>query len=167
VQFLIAMVTAMLLFGAMALASPLGQNSFFGTAIQAYVNTAPWIPTPTATLRPTATAVPLVAGYNPPHKPNPGQTVIVNEIKALFGSYATGALNIARCESGYDPNARNPFPVGNSHAMGVFQILFPSTWSGTSYWRYSPYDYDKNIHAAYEIFKRDGYSWREWECKPF
>jgi hypothetical protein len=23
-----------------------------------------------------------------------------------------------------------------------------------------------NIHAAYEIFKRDGYSWREWACKP-
>src|SRR5262245_9032208 len=107
VQFLVAMVTAMLLFGAVALASPLGQSSLFGTAIQAYANTAPWIPTATPTPRPTATPVPLVVGYNPPHKPNPGQTVVVNEIKAVFGAYATGALNIARCESGYDPNARN------------------------------------------------------------
>src|SRR5262249_19881833 len=84
VQFLIAMVMAMLLFGAMALATPLGQNSFFGTAIQAYANTVPWIPTPTPTPRPTATPVPLVAGYDPPHKSDPGQTVIVNEIKAIF-----------------------------------------------------------------------------------
>jgi hypothetical protein len=166
-QFVIAMTMAMTLFGTLALASPLGQSSFFGSVFSAYANAVPWIPTPTATLRPTATPVPLVSGYNPPLGPNPGVQAIQNDIKAVFGQYATGALHIASCESGFDPNARNPYPVGDSHAMGVFQILFPSTWSGTSYARYSPYYYDQNIHAAYEIFSRDGDSWREWECKPY
>jgi hypothetical protein len=165
-QFLIAMSMAMTLFGTLALASPLGQSGFFGSAFSAYANAVPWIPTPTATHRPTATPVPLVSGYNPPFGPNPGVQAIQNDIKAVFGQYSAGALNVSRCESGYDPNARNPYPVGNSHAMGVFQILFPSTWSGTSYARYSPYYYDQNIHAAYEIFRRDGYSWREWACQP-
>ena len=57
--------------------------------------------------------------------------------------------------------------TGNSHASGVFQILYPSTWDGTSYAAQSPFDYNANIHAAFEIFSRDGYSWREWECKPY
>ncbi|MGH2485937.1 MAG: hypothetical protein ACRDHE_07995 [Ktedonobacterales bacterium] len=74
---------------------------------------------------------------------------------------------MSRCESGYDPNAVNPYAIGNSHASGVFQILFPSTWDGTSYASQSPFDYNANIHAAYEIFSRDGYSWREWACKPY
>jgi hypothetical protein len=98
---------------------------------------------------------------------SPGQQVVINEIQAVFGQYTTGALNIARCESGFDPAARNPYPVGNSHAEGVFQILFPSTWDTTSYAAQNPYDYNANIHAAWQIFSRDGYSWREWECKPY
>jgi hypothetical protein len=165
-QFVIAMVMAMTLFGTVALATPLGQQGIFGDLFTSYAQAVPWIPTATPTPRPTATPLPLVSGYDPPHGPNPGTQAIINDINAVFGQYAGGALNIARCESGYDPNARNPYPVGDSHAMGVFQILFPSTWSGTSYRAYSPYDYQKNILAAYEIFSRDGYSWREWECKP-
>ena len=97
---------------------------------------------------------------------NPGQQAIIDKITAVFGAYAPGAINIARCESGFDPNARNVIAIGGSHASGVFQILYPSTWNGTSYKSYSPYDADANIHAAYEIFRRDGYSWREWACKP-
>jgi hypothetical protein len=97
---------------------------------------------------------------------SPGQQVVIDEIKQVFGSYAQGALNISHCESGWDPTARNPYPVGNSHAEGVFQILYPSTWDTTSYASRNPYDYDANIRAAYEIFSRDGNSWREWACKP-
>lgn len=165
-QFLIAMVMAMSLFGTVALATPLGQSSAFGNILTTYAQSVTLLPTFTATPRPTATPLPLVSGYDPPHQTDPGQQVVINTINSVFGQYAGGALNIARCESGYDPNARNAFPVGDSHAMGVFQILFPSTWSGTSYRAYSPYDYQKNILAAYEIFSRDGFSWREWECKP-
>jgi|GEM_PF-3347511 len=126
--------------------------------------------TPTPTPLPTATPVP------PPPAPvvstggggtyaNPGSQAIINEIIAIFGPYAQGALNIARCESGYDPNAWNGIPILGSHASGVFQILYPITWNSTSYSGYSPYNADANIHAAYQIFVRDGYSWREWECR--
>jgi hypothetical protein len=162
IQFLVAMVTVMTLFAVLTLASPLGKGMAFSNSFQAYANAMPWIPTPTPTPKPT----PVPQFYGQQRGVNPGQTVVINTIKSVFGVYAAGALNIARCESGYDPNAYNSYPVGGSHAEGVFQILYPSTWSGTSYARYSPYDYNANIRAAYEIFHNDGNSWREWECKP-
>jgi hypothetical protein len=139
-------------------ATPLGQASPVGAAFQAYAQSVPWIAPPTATPKPV------------PQKPapgvNPGQQAIINKITAVFGPYAPGAINVARCESDFDPNAWNSIAIGGSHASGVFQILYPTTWIGTSYARSSPYDADANIRAAYEIFRRDGYSWREWACKP-
>ena len=48
--------------------------------------------------------------------------------------------SIAQCESGLNPNAYNPISIGGSHAEGVFQILYPSTWSGTPQAASSPYD---------------------------
>lgn len=98
---------------------------------------------------------------------NPGRAAIVGEIQAVFGPYSNQALHIAACESGFNPNARNPQPVGYAHAAGVFQILDTSTWYSTSYRGYSPYNASANIHAAYEIFHRDGNSWREWACRPW
>jgi hypothetical protein len=160
-QFIISMVTVMVLFTTLTLASPLGHGSAFANAFQVYANAVPWVPTPTPTPKP-----PPLPAFSPPLGANPGQQAIINEIVAVFGSYAQGALNIARCESGYDPNARNPYAIGNSHASGVFQILYPSTWDTTSYASQSPYDYNANIHAAYQIFSRDGHSWVEWACKP-
>jgi len=97
---------------------------------------------------------------------NPGRTAIINEIRSVFGGYSNQALAIASCESGFNPNARNPQPVGSAHAAGVFQILDTSTWYTTSYRWASPYNANANIHAAYEIFHRDGNSWREWACRP-
>jgi hypothetical protein len=161
-QFIISMVTVMVLFTTLTLASPLGHAGTFANAFQAYANTVPWVPTPTPTPRPTPTPVP----YSPPLGANPGQQAVINEIVAVFGPYAQGALNVSRCESGYDPNAVNPYAIGNSHASGVFQILYPSTWDTTSYAAQSPFDYNANIHAAYEIFSRDGHAWSEWACKP-
>ncbi len=91
-------------------------------------------------------------------------------INSTFGKYAWSATRIARCESSFDPNARNSIAVYYNghylgHAMGVFQIV-DATWAGTSYAKYSPYNAWANIHAAYEIFQRDGYTWREWQCQP-
>ncbi len=83
------------------------------------------------------------------------------EIQQVFGPYAGAALNVARCESGFNPNAKNP----NSTASGVFQFL-TSTWATTSYAGSSPFNASANIHAAYQVFARDGYSWREWQCQP-
>jgi hypothetical protein len=95
-----------------------------------------------------------------------GQQGVINEIRAVFGSHADQAIRVARCESGFSPTAVDPISVAGSHAEGVFQILYPGTWRGTSYAGSSPFDASANIHAAYQIFARDGYSWREWECKP-
>jgi hypothetical protein len=153
------MLAVMVLLSVMTLASPLGHGTVFAGAFQGYANAVPWVPTPTHTPRPTPT-------YAPPKGANPGQQAVINEIVAVFGSSAQSAIAVARCESGFDPNAYNPYAIGNSHAEGVFQILYPSTWNTTSYSGSSPYNYTANIHAAHQIFARDGYTWREWECQP-
>ncbi len=82
-------------------------------------------------------------------------------IDQVFGSYASGAINVASCESGLNPAATNPA----SGAAGLFQIL-PSTFNTTSEAGNSPYDAYANTVAAHDIFVRDGYSWREWTCQP-
>ena len=158
-QFFAGMVMVMLLVSVLTLASPLGRGTVFAGAFQGYANAVPWVPTPTP-------KPPTPTPYVPPQGSNPGQQAIINDIVAIFGSYAQGAINVARCESGFDPNAWNPYAIGNSHAEGVFQVLYPSTWSTTSYSGYSPYNYDANIRAAHQIFSRDGNTWREWACQP-
>lgn len=82
-------------------------------------------------------------------------------IRSVFGSYASGALAVARCESGFNARAYNP----SSGASGVFQFL-ASTWGTTSYAGYSRFNAWANVHAAHQVFVRDGYSWREWSCRP-
>jgi hypothetical protein len=164
-QALVALVTVAVLLGALTVSSPLGYGAAIRGTFQAYTNSVVWIPTPTPTVTPTPVPPPPASfSYIPA---SPGQQAIINEIQAVFGQYANGALNIARCESGFNAGATNPYPVGNSHAEGVFQILYPSTWNTTSFAAQNPYNYDANIHAAWEIFSRDGYSWREWECEPY
>lgn len=96
----------------------------------------------------------------------PATTDVASIIHQVFGVYANQAMNIAMCESSMNPAATNSYAIGNSHAEGLFQILYPSTWYGTSEAQASPYDATANTKAAYEIFVRDGYSWREWECRP-
>ncbi len=89
---------------------------------------------------------------------------VTGMIEQIFGVYAPEAINIARCESGLNPGAYNPISIGGSHAAGLFQILYPSTWAGTPEAGASPYNAWANIEAAHAIFVRDGYSWREWTC---
>ncbi len=96
----------------------------------------------------------------------PDAPSISNMIGQVFGPYAGAAQHVAMCESSLNPGATNSEPIGGSHAAGVFQILYPSTWSTTSQAANSPYDAYANIVAAHEIFVRDGYSWREWVCQP-
>ncbi|HEV8194848.1 MAG TPA: hypothetical protein VGP82_25630, partial [Ktedonobacterales bacterium] len=157
-QIAVTIMAAALLIGGITSTTPLGRNIAGLTGFDAYANAIPWIPTPTPTPKPRPNT--------PSYANDPGKLAVANEIKAVFGSYAAGAINVATCESGLNPNARNTTPIGDSHAEGVFQILYPSTWNGTSYRNESPYNYAANIRAAYEIFKRDGYSWREWACQP-
>jgi hypothetical protein len=65
-----------------------------------------------------------------------------------------------------NPQATNPISIGGSHAAGLFQVLYPSTWDTTSQAGASPYDARANAQAAYEIFARDGFTWSEWVCQP-
>ncbi len=160
-QFAVSMVVTAILISALTLSTPLGQAAALDVngPVHAYANAAPWIPTPTPTRKPTTS-------FRPPAGANPGQQAVINEIVSVFGPYAQGALAVSKCESDYDPNAWNSYPILNSHASGVFQILYPSTWNTTAYSSYSPFDANANIHAAYQIFSRDGHSWREWQCQP-
>ncbi len=114
------------------------------------------------TSAPTTTASSTTSA--PPVSVSTGSSV-ASMIEQVFGPYAPTALQIAQCESGLNPGAYNPVSIGGSHAAGVFQILYPSTWAGTSEAAASPYDAMSNILAAHEIFVRDGYSWREWTCQ--
>lgn len=161
-QFLLALSITVALCSVVALATPINGAVGLGSGFQVYANAVPWVPTPTFTPKPTP--IPAPRGSGPGQAANPGTQAVINEIDTVFGSYASQALIIAHCESGYDPNAWNSYAIGNSHASGVFQILYPSTWDGTAYAADSPFNYVDNIHAAYQIFSRDGYSWREWAC---
>lgn len=122
----------------------------------------PVVPAPISAIRVYPTPVPT----KPPviTTPPTGQNSVASIINQVFGSYASGALRVARCESGLNPGAYNPTSIGGSHAEGVFQILYPSTWMGTLQAASSPYNATANILAAHQIFARDGYNWHEWSC---
>ncbi|WP_151758045.1 LysM peptidoglycan-binding domain-containing protein [Dictyobacter vulcani] len=128
-------------------------------AAPAPVAPAPVAPAPVA---PTPTPVPQTAPAAPAAANSSDVSGMIDEI---FGPYAGSAKQIAVCESGLNPNATNTISIGGSHAAGIFQILYPSTWNTTSQAGMSPYNARANIIAAHEIFVRDGYSWREWVCR--
>lgn len=106
------------------------------------------VPTPTKTPLPQPTTQPAPTGSIPAM------------IDQIFGANGPAAINVARCESGLNPNAYNP-----SGASGLFQIM-PGTFAGTSEAGQSIFNAQANALAAHEIFVRDGYSWREWTCQP-
>ena len=95
-------------------------------------------------------------------KNNPVESMI----RQVFGPHAQAAIRVAQCESGLKAGAYNPAGFRGSHSVGVFQILYPSTWRGTSQAARSPYNPLANIVAAHDIFVRDGYRWRAWVCRP-
>jgi hypothetical protein len=122
-------------------------------------------PNVTANSAPTQTTQPNIPSNSAPTQatqPNVASVDVNGLINKIFGPYAASAKNVAMCESGMNPNAKNP----SSDASGVFQILYPSTWDTTSQASQSPYNAQANVTAAHDIFVRDGYSWREWSCQP-
>jgi hypothetical protein len=97
---------------------------------------------------------------------SPATSNIQAIIQQVFGADAPSAMRIVACESNFNPNAVNSISIAGSHAQGLFQILYPSTWNTTSQAGKSPFDPMANTLAAHEIFVRDGHSWREWACQP-
>ena len=80
------------------------------------------------------------------------------------------AIHVAACESGFNPNARNP----RSTASGIYQHL-ESTWRNeTSYWNTRGYMFDPNIAARFDLgesvrltglmVERDR-GWSQWSCR--
>jgi hypothetical protein len=135
-------------------------------SMQLPTDTATTVPSPTSTMTPTPPPKPTATPRRQPTPPPTSSGTVISIIQSVFGSYANDAIAVARCESGLNPSAVNHTSIGGSHASGLFQILYPSTWNTTAQRANSPFDARANTLAAYEIFKRDGYSWREWSCKP-
>ena len=88
---------------------------------------------------------------------------IKKDIYMNFGQISTKvareALEVAKQESGFNPNAKNP----NSSAKGIFQII-DGTWKLYKCTG-SVLDYDDNIKCAVKIYKSNG-DWRQWVAQP-
>jgi hypothetical protein len=75
----------------------------------------------------------------------------------VFGSHASEALRVARCESGYSVRAYNGqylglFQMGN-YARGRYGHHPTSPWA--------------QARAAYRYFVEAGRDWSPWACKPW
>ena len=85
----------------------------------------------------------------------PGWDFVVSEIKKYDWPIET-ALKIAKCESGYNPNAVNwnDAKITGMPSMGVFQLNRP--------YDLKYFDYKYNIAEAYLLWQRRGFS--PWSC---
>lgn len=87
---------------------------------------------------------------------------IITAAAAKWGADPQQLLRVARCESGFNPNAYNP----SSGASGLFQFL-PSTWAANSvragYGGASAFDPVANANTAAMMF-RNGQA-GQWVCK--
>ena len=84
-------------------------------------------------------------------------------LEALIRSYDWDnetALRIARCESGYRPDAIS----WDGTSFGIMQLYAP-IWAGVfpDFWDMWM-DAEWNIARAWEIYVRAGYSFRPWAC---
>ena len=105
----------------------------------------------------------LNAGAQPPvgFTIPPGPRAIIQDIEDAFNPLGQNAvywaLRVAKCESGYNPNAVNPW----SGTEGLFQFE-PSTWRETPYGHDNVFDPKYNSLAAAWLYQRDGPS--QWQC---
>jgi hypothetical protein len=83
-------------------------------------------------------------------------------VESYFGANTDAALRVMDCESGGNPEAKNP----SSSASGLFQFL-ASTWERVTGETYPGYVFDgeSNIAAAAEL-SRGGADWSQWSCRP-
>lgn len=83
-------------------------------------------------------------------------------VEQYFGDNTNAALRVMACESGGNPNAKNP----RSSASGLFQFL-ASTWTSTTGETYpgNVFDGPSNIAAAAKL-SNGGSNWSQWSCKP-
>lgn len=82
---------------------------------------------------------------------------IENAFQPLGQTAVQWGLRVARCESGYNPNAVNPY----SGTEGLFQFM-PSTWRSTPYGRDNVFDPKWDSLGAAWLYQHDGPS--QWQC---
>jgi hypothetical protein len=105
-----------------------------------------------------AQAAEIAARSNHPPPPADIAKDITDAFSPLGPAAVQWAMNVAWCESRYHPNSVN----SQSGASGLFQFL-PSTWSGTPYASYSPFDPRINALAAAWLYNRYGPG--RWVCQ--
>ena len=105
-----------------------------------------------------AQAEAISARSNHPGPPADIAKDIYDAFSPLGASAVQWAMNVAWCESRYHPNSVN----SSSGASGLFQFL-PSTWGGTPYATYSPFDPKYNALAAAWLYSHYGPG--RWVCQ--
>ena len=132
-------------------------------------------PTPATATAPVATPAPAQArppapapAPAPPPTPAPPpppsaaggsiQQIILDAFASLGAGAQQWALRVAKCESGYNPNAVNR----SSGASGLFQFL-PSTWASLPQHTQSVFNPIANAQAAAVLYQRSGPN--QWSCK--
>jgi soluble lytic murein transglycosylase-like protein len=105
--------------------------------------------------KPAVAAAPAIPSYSP----GSIQQIIVDAFSPLGGTAVQWGLRVAKCESGYNPQARNP-----SGASGLFQFM-PSTFANTPPGRAggSIWDPVANSQAAAWMYSQGRQG--EWSCK--
>jgi hypothetical protein len=114
---------------------------------------------------PPRTQAPPPAQAPPPPQPPPPsaaggsiQQIILDAFAPLGAGAQQWALRVAKCESGYNPNAVNR----SSGASGLFQFL-PSTWASMPQHNQSVFNPVANAQAAAVLYQRSGPN--QWSCK--
>jgi hypothetical protein len=131
----------------------------------AALHTPPPAPAPAAATPPRAATpapAPPPAPVPPPPAPGPAggsiQQIILDAFAPLGPGAQQWALRVAKCESGYNPNAVNR----SSGASGLFQFL-PSTWASLPQHNQSVFNPVANAQAAAVLYQRSGPN--QWSCK--
>jgi hypothetical protein len=86
------------------------------------------------------------------------QQIILDAFAPLGAGAQQWALRVAKCESGYNPNAVNRY----SGASGLFQFM-PSTWASLPQRNQSVFNPVANAQAAAVLYQRSGPN--QWSCK--
>lgn len=90
-----------------------------------------------------------------------GPAAIIADIERAFSPLGQTAVNwglrVAKCESGYNPNAVNSW----SGTEGLFQFM-PSTWRSTPYGSHNVFDPWYNSLGAAWLYQHDGPG--QWQC---
>jgi soluble lytic murein transglycosylase-like protein len=86
------------------------------------------------------------------------QQIILDAFAPLGAGAQQWALRVAKCESGYNPNAVNR----GSGASGLFQFM-PATWASMPQHGQSVFNPVANAQAAAVLYARSGPN--QWSCK--